>query len=67
MTILMIMSGLSIITPFIANISQTLISNIKKSKCCGGEIEMRDKPIEVKKDETPKQIKTFTYDDIIKK
>lgn len=42
-TILMIMTGIGIITPFIANISQSVFSNVKRSKCCGCDVEMRDK------------------------
>lgn len=42
-TILIIMTGLGIVTPFIANITQSILSNVRRSKCCGCDIEMREK------------------------
>lgn len=42
-TILIIMTGLGIVTPFIANITQSILSNVRRSKCCGCDVEMREK------------------------
>lgn len=52
-TVIIILTGISIVMPFIANITQSIFSNIKKSQCCGATIEMRDIPIKQEKIEIP--------------